>query len=247
MPITRVPVEEPSRASSPDVAILNAVYFKSRWVSPFDERQTKNESFQLSNSQHVEVPMMHQTGHYVSAARNGYRAIRLPYAIPALAMIIVLPNQIDGLGDTIRRFDDKEQAELLTSISASSTNEKLVALALPRFKLAFGTDLISTLREVGLKLAFDPDRADFSGITGRPPADVRLSIDQIIHRAIIDVAEERTEAAAATGIMIAQVMAAPTRAEEPEIFRVDHPFLFYVTDRATGAVLFSGCMVDPRD
>lgn len=229
----------------PDAAILNAVYFKSRWASPFDERQTKNEAFRLSSSQQVAVPMMHRTGFYATAARNGYRAIRLPYVIPALAMVIVLPDEIDGLGDVIRRFDENEQTELLASISAPSTRGKLVALTLPRFKSQFATDLVSAFRAAGMKLAFDPDRADFSGMTGRPLSEGRLAINQIAHRAMIDVTEASTEAAAVTAVGIAAAAAAGP-APEPEIFRVDHPFLFYVTDRATGAVLFSGCTDDPR-
>jgi serpin B len=96
-----------------------------------------------------------------------------------------------------------------------------------------------------MKLAFDPDRADFSDLTGRPLSEGRLAINQIAHRAMIDVTEERTEAAAVTAVGIATAAAAGP-APEPEIFRVDHPFLFYVTDRATGAVLFSGCTNDPR-
>jgi serpin B len=229
----------------PDMAILDAVYFKSKWASPFDERQTRNETFQLSSSQPVSVPMMHRTGDYATVARNGYRAVRLPYAIPALAMVIVLPNDIDGLGDLIRRFDDMEQTELLMTISAPSTKQKLVALTLPRFKSAFGTDLVPAFRAAGMKLAFDRDRADFSGMTGRPLSEARLAINRIAHRAMIDVTEERTEAAAATAVgMLAAAAAA--RPLEPEIFRVDHPFLFYLTDSATGAVLFSGYTFDPR-
>ena len=93
-----------------------------------------------------------------------------------------------------------------------------------------------------MPLPFDPNRADFSGITGRPLSEERLVISQIIHRAVIEVQEEGTEAAAATAIEMSRTSAPPN----PEPFRVDRPFLFYILDYATGAILFQGRIVDPR-
>jgi serpin B len=92
-------------------------------------------------------------------------------------------------------------------------------------------------------LPFDARRADFSGLTGRPPQQAPTAIDQIVHRAVIEVSEESTEAAAATAVGVMVTSAKPV---EPLQFRVDRPFLYYLVDDRTGAVLFQGRVVDPR-
>jgi len=96
-----------------------------------------------------------------------------------------------------------------------------------------------------MEKAFDPVAADFSGMTGRPAVQERLYISGIMHRAVIDVSEESTEAAAATAVVVARTAAVPVRMA-PEPFRVDHPFLFYVVDDTSGAILFEGRIADPR-
>jgi serpin B len=119
-----------------------------------------------------------------------------------------------------------------------------VDVAMPRFKTSFKAELVKLFQQAGMVRAFDREKADFSGVTGVPPSEVRLRISQILHRATIDVMEDGTEAAAATAVEFA-VVSAP-RPENPEVFRVDHPFLFYIFDDATGAILFQGRIVDPR-
>jgi serpin B len=122
---------------------------------------------------------------------------------------------------------------------------RLVNLTLPRFKSEYRADLKSVFQKAGLTLAFDESRSDFSGLTGRPRRLAPAAIDQIVHRAVIEVSEEATEAAAATAIGIRVTSIAPKRVE-PLQFRVDRPFLYYLVDEATGAVLFQGRVVDPR-
>jgi serpin B len=97
-----------------------------------------------------------------------------------------------------------------------------------------------------MALAFS-DQADFSGMTGRPASEGSLKIDAILHRAAMDVMEEGTEAAAATAVVMFPTAAPrPERPPEPEPFHIDHPFLFFIADRTTGAVLFAGRIIDPR-
>jgi serpin B len=224
--------------------LLDAVYFKSRWASPFDEKRTRNDAFSLSSAQQIQVPTMNRTGDYAVVARGDYRAIHLPYVVRALGMVIVLPNEVDGLAGVIRGMDAKEQSEVIASVRGSQ--KKLVALSLPRFKTEFKADLVPLYKKAGMKLAFDKDRADFSGITGKPVSEGRLAIGGILHRAMIEVSEESTEAAAATAVIMAPGGAAPQPGPQPEIFRVDRPFLFYLVDDASGAVLFTGVISDPR-
>jgi serpin B len=227
---------------SPDAiaVILNAAYFKAAWAMAFAKHATRSEAFNLSPGQQVEVPMMHNVAAYAVAARAGYRAIRLPYSIRAIGMVVVVPDAVDGLAAMSARLGAQELPELFGALRTASA--KSIDLALPRFKSEFRANLVPPLQQAGMRLAFDIRRADFSGITGRPAGELGLAIDQIVHRAMIDVHEEGTEAAAATAISIVRTSAALS----PEPFRVDRPFLYYIVDETTGAILFQGRVVDPR-
>lgn len=234
-----------AKADATSAVILSAVYFKSRWATPFDERRAQAEPFYISGTEQVMVSMMHQTGHYALVARQGYRAIRLPYVIQSLALVVVLPNEIDGLNDVMRGIDAKEQSALLAAYRSDPPLARAV-LTLPRFKIESDIDLVPQFRKAAMQLAFDGNRADFSGMTGSPPSSPRLVIGKIRHRATIEVAEESTEAAAVTAVeMRPGGAAAPPPGPPPEDFRVDHPFLFYLADNATGAVLFAGRVASP--
>src|SRR5262249_57178185 len=116
---------------------------------------------------------------------------------------------------------------------------KSLSLALRRFKVAYKADLLRPFQNAGMTLAFDSARADFSGMTG---GRARFAIGQVVHRAVIEVQEEGTEAAAAT----AAVMTLTSAPSNQGTFRVDRPFLYYMVDDATGAILFQGRVVDPR-
>ena len=224
--------------------LLNAVYFKARWASVFDKTLTKDEAFNLTRSQKAEVPLMNQTASFSLVSRGGYRAIRLNYEVPELGLVIVLPDDIEGASAVARRLGANELAELFAALRDGQA-KKPVALALPRFKAEYRADLVAPFRQAGMQKAFDARSADFSGMTGQPAAAGRLHIDQIVHRAVIEVAEENTEAAAATAVGV-RSMSVPVQMPAPVSFRVDHPFLFYLVDDTTGAILFQGRIADPR-
>jgi len=226
---------------SSTAVLINAIYFKAAWASTFRKEDTRADAFHLSSSAAVQVPTMHKRAYYSMVARPGYRAIRLPYVVNDLNMVVVLPDAVDGLADLAARLGTEEAAELFGALLRNGQT-RYVDLSLPRFKTAFKAELVTPLREAGMRLPFNPNRADFSGITGRPLSEERLVISQIVHRAVIEVQEEGTEAAAATAIEMSRTSAPPN----PEPFRVDRPFLFYIVDYATRAILFQGRIVDPR-
>jgi len=222
--------------------ILSAVYFKARWASVFNKAMTADDVFNLSDRRKISVPMMRQTNRFALAARPGYRATRLPYEVRSLGMMIVLPDEIDGLDAVERRLDADQWTRLVADLRSPDSLTP-VALALPRLKASFAADLAPLFRAQGMVRAFDPRQADFSGMTGRPPSEVPFAIGSIKHRAAIDVTEDGTEAAAATA---AEMVAGAYQTEAPQPFRVDRPFLLAIIDDGTGAVLFNGRIVDPR-
>lgn len=228
----------------PNVALLNAIYFKARWASTFSKHLTQDNLFNVSRTRKISVPMMENTSHFSVVTRQNYKAIRLPYDVNELGMVIVLPNKVDGVAWVSAQIDALELSKILAALRAAPT--KLVALSMPRFKTSFAADNLAVLfRQAGMTRAFDKQKADFSGITRQPASEVPFWIDEIRHRAVIEVMEDGTEAAAVTAIAL-RAASVPLRQPDPVRFQVDHPFLFYIVDNATGAVLFQGRITEPR-
>ena len=216
--------------------ILNAVYFKADWRVRFHRTATRDGDFNLTPATKTKVPMMHGSGHYPVLSRPGYRALRLPYSVDALSMVIVLPDDIDGATKLTRDLDTASLADLFKELR---DDQQVVELALPRFKTSFKASLKPLFAQLGMMQAFDDTRADFSGMS-----KIRLAIGDIEHRAVIDVAEEGTEAAAATAVAMRAF--ALRLVEKGVPFVVDRPFLFYIVDDGSGAILFEGRISDPR-
>jgi serpin B len=217
------------------LVLLDAVYFKASWQSMFTSRATQEALFHLSNGTTTNVPMMNTHGHFALVKMKDYRAIRLPYEGARVSMVVILPDS--GITGVMQRLNGEELQHLFVSLR--STPQQPVELSLPRFKANFEANLVQPFLKLGMRRAFDPQTADFSGITGKP----LLRIGQIEHRAVIDVTERGTEAAAVTTV---EAEATSSHAVQPEAFLVDRRFLFAVVDGETDAILFQGLIVDPR-
>jgi serpin B len=221
------------------LVLTNAIYFKGTWISPFDPEFTRDAPFFLGDGRQAPVPMMHATELAGYREGSNYHALRLNY-LGALALLLILPKARDGLTD------------LETSLSPAMITEcveagaQRVDIFLPRFEIKHGTtNLRDALEGLGIRLAFTPD-ADFSGANGRsPPDDEALFVSAVMHQAFIDVNEEGTEAAAATAEAARLLGLAPRHPPAIPVFRADHPFLFAVCERKSGAVVFLGRVVDP--
>jgi serpin B len=222
--------------------LLNAVYFKGQWSDAFAKEYTREADFNLTAALRVRVSMMRREGRLALVERTGYRAVRLPYTAETLGMVVLLPNEVDGVDRVANRLDGAELAALLAGLKGAPN--RLVALALPRFKASFEANLVPPLKKAGIRLAFS-NQADFGGMTAGVGVDRGLKIGAIKHRAVIEVNETGTEAAAATGVIMAPA-SAQLNPPQPIPFVVDRPFLFLVVDDSTGAILFQGRIADPR-
>ena len=212
------------------LTLVNAIYLKAPWQVPFDAELTKPAPFTRADGSTVDVPTMAGGLQQLRYAEgSGWKAVELPYAGGSLAMTIVVP---DDLVAFVQHLD----AMLFGQITGALA-EREVELWLPRFAIRAETDLARTLATLGMPLAFDPQLADFSGIT----AEERLYISAVVHQANISVDEKGTEAAAATAV----AMAATAMPADSVTLRVDRPFLFAVRDLPTGAILFLGQVTDP--
>jgi serpin B len=235
-----------------DTAVLvNAVYFKAPWAEAFKSTSTHDGRFFLSEESRssamegdgIDVKMMHAVRDFVIVQGVGYRAARLPYKPSTLGMIIVLPDTVEGLDyigaldAVLSVFDTAELGRLCAEFERGTPSE--FPLWLPRFRVRSEASLKPALQRAGMTLAFDWTRADFSGMTERPPSEIPVAISDVVHCALIEVSEEGTEAAGATLVSFHIGGAPPS-------FIVDRPFLFFIVDDATGAILFQGRIVDPR-
>ncbi|NLC70135.1 MAG: serpin family protein, partial [Desulfuromonadaceae bacterium] len=229
-------LEELSRDSV--CTILNAVYFKGSWQNRFPKEDTVDAPFQVSQQQQVRVPFMHRQRKAFSLLRKtDFRALSIPYEGEALDMVVLLPHAVDGLAALESRLTGENLAQWLDELDARSPEK--VELGLPKFRLETSYDLVPPLKNLGMKAPFSKEIADFSGM-GWPQG--KLWIGQVRHKAFVEVNEEGTEAAAATAVgMVTTVMV-----EQPAVFRADHPFLFLIRDRKSGALLFLGRVANPR-
>ncbi len=215
------------------LALANAIYLKAPWLTPFLKDNTTTGAFALLDGSSVSVPMMRNRDALRYGAGTGWRAVELPYVGDALAMTVIVP-------DDLVAFEASLDAALLDSIVASMQPTD-VDLTMPRFDTETRADLGPVLAAMGMPTAFDPDQADFSGIT----SEVALFIRLVIHQANITVDEAGTEAAAATVILMGDTSG--PGGSGPIELRVDRPFLFLIRDVPTGAVVFMGRVADPSD
>ena len=216
------------------LVLANAIYFKGKWGTPFDKKDTKPHAFYLIGGAERQVPMMRRRGQFEYQSGDGFRAVQLPYAGQRLCMEIFLPDAHSSLAALLARFN-----------APSDRNRMLMGFlehegtfAMPRFKIEFGARLNSALQNLGMKRAFHG--GDFTAM-----ADVPLEISEVKQKSYIDVDEGGTEAAAVTvGIMRETAVQRPMK---PFEMIVDRPFFFVIEDRLTRSVLFMGVVCAPSD
>ena len=207
------------------LVLTNAVYFKGKWDRPFAQSHTRPRLF-VGVSGSAYVPTMAQQGSFRYAREGSVQVLELTYG-GDLSMVVALP---DGPADlpAVERTLPRNYAGWLAALRPT-----LVDLWLPRWTSRSRLDLGAKLQAAGMRLAFS-QAADLSGISNAP-----LSIDKVLQEAFIEVNETGTEAAAATSVAV-RLHSRHGPAEEPKIFHADHPFLYLIRDRKTGAVLFLG-------
>lgn len=216
------------------LVITNAIFFLGKWQAPFKPENTSDQPFFLEQGGQMKTPLMQRTGRYQYAGDNLCQAVELPYRGEALSMLVLLPHPNVKLSQLEAQLDQQRLESLLKRM-----RPERVVLSLPRFKSASTLRLDGALSNIGLAKAFGV--ADFSGITGKPD----LVIGAVLHKARVEVEESGTKAAAASAVVM-MATAAPDP-ETPEVFRADHPFLYLIRDRSSGAILFLGRLNKPGE
>jgi len=211
--------------------LINAIYFKAQWKNEFDKKETKIEKFYLENGNQINVSMMHSSKMKLPFYQSSkFSMIDLPYSDSVYTMSILLPNINHGVDEIIND---------LNIVNWENIQDKMfnteIEVAIPKFKLEYKTSLKSILPNLGMKLAFIPGVADFSGINSFG----NLYIDDVIHQSFVEVDEAGTEAAAATVVIISNTSVGNE-------FYANRPFVFLIRDNKTKSILFIGKMMNPQ-
>ena len=226
----------PPNIITPDTRLIltNAVYFNAEWANPFNEKMTRKEPFYLLDGSEIPCDMMYQSYYFQYSQTAKYQILEIPYKGYDYSMIIILPKMNSGIDHLIEKID-------MTVLEKHDENKKgeEVQVNFPKFKMDTDYSLVDPLYKMGMQEAFST-QADFSGMTGGKD----LMISDIIHKAFIEVDEKKTEAAAATAVIM-KLTSMPSVPIMPIEFKADHPFIFMIRHNATKAIIFMGQIIEP--
>jgi serpin B len=225
----------PSGSVNPQTRLVltSAIYFYGKWQQPFISTRTQPAPFTLPGGKSTEAKFMNQTSHFGYAEVPGGQILEMAYAASGIAFDVVLPTETTGLPALEKSLTPEKLTAWLGSLASRN-----VQVSLPKFRTESEFSLNKVLPAMGMPTAFSA-KADFSGIDPKG----NLAISEVVHKAFVDVSEQGTEAAAATGVAIHATAMRTT--EQPVIFRADHPFLFLIRDTKSGSVLFMGRLMNP--
>ena len=222
--------------------ILNAIYFKGEWLQPFSKAVNREMYFYNNGNEStaVNTTFMSKLEKYfrhknLTIAGQEAQALEMTYDKDDLSMVILLPRQLDGLKQMMSSSDFKTDLQTFIGSINSQLERTEMNLFIPKFKIESDIALNDLLKSMGIVKAFTPGSADLSGING----ESNLFVSQAKHKAVVQVDEQGTEAAAVT-LFDAYPMSARWPYVPPTDFRADHPFLFLIRHRVTGLVLFMG-------
>ncbi len=211
--------------------LINAIYFDGNWTYQFDKEGTKDEIFYLPGGSTKECKMMNIEEEFKYFGDSILQAIDVPYGNGNYSMTVILPREGKDIDLLIAGLTQEKWDEWMNSFS-----EQTLTLFLPKIKLEYEikNTLKKALSDLGMDIAFDPYRANFTGMY--EPGEIY--IDRVIHKTFLKVDEEGTEAAAATVVAVGLTSVGLT-------MYVNRPFLFAIRENHSGTILFIGKIIDP--
>ncbi|XP_029446174.1 serpin B4-like [Rhinatrema bivittatum] len=227
-----------SIAKDTALVLVNAVYFRGQWEKEFKKENTTEAEFRLNKRESRTVQMMYQNGKFklASIPEMHMMILELPYCKKKFSMLVLLPNDIADNSTGLEEIENGLTYQKLSDLTRSALREAEVDVHIPRFKLEETYNLGSVLQEMGMKDVFT-NAADLSGISTKRG----LELSQMVHKAFVEVNEEGTEAAAATGVTIVPT-SLPVRVQ----FKADRPFLFFIIQKPSNIILFYGKFCSPE-
>ena len=218
---------------STELVLVNALYFKGKWLNKFRKAGTANQKFHVTTSKTVEMPMMRNQGQYSVTILEDLKAkaLPLPYTGESFHMVIILPDEKNGLDAVEQRLPKFDFAK-----GFEFSRPMVYQVSVPKFKIESTFELKETMESLGVQDIFVQGKADLSGISDNAN---NLHVSRIVQKAFVEANEEGSEAAGTTAVVVTK--------SRPQTFVCDHPFIFFIKDSKTGLILFMGRMVDPSE
>ena len=206
--------------------LINAIYFKGKWEIEFNERLTEKRIFINYQNEKKLINFMYSKDDYSYFENNEIQAISLKYQEDNLEALIILPKNEYDINKYIENFNQEKYNNIINGLLSQK-----VELFLPKFDIEFNTDLVGVFQEMGMKLAFEPNSADFSSMV-KPEKEANIYIGKIIHSTYIKIDEKGTKAAAVTAVVMTRGRArGHSNPEKTIIMNVNHPFLFIIRNK----------------
>ena len=210
--------------------LLNALYFKGIWVSEFDVKNTSKMDFTEGNGSKVKVDMMQQKANFNYAHDETVQLVELPYGNKAFSMLVLLPKENKGLVDVTMAL---QQTDYWINLKRKLSNKE-VDLFIPKFKTEYSKKLNDVLKNMGMKIAFEASKANFSRMS-----DKDAFISFVTQDTYIATDEVGTEAAAVTTVGVG-ITSMPVK--ESVIFKANRPFIYMIQEKSSGTILFMGAV-----
>jgi serpin B len=208
--------------------VLNALYFKADWQYPFPLESTRASTFKKADGTEIETPFMYQDIDQIRSFRDDQlSAVELPFADGTYSLLVILPAQDKTPDQLIAALS----VDRLSTLFKDDLKTGRILLDLPRFEIEYKISLIEALKSLGMDIAFDPQRADFSRIGQAPGGNLFLT--KVDHKTYLKIDEKGAEGAAVTSVGVGVTSVPPT-------FRFDRPFVFILRNNATGVFIFAG-------
>lgn len=215
--------------SDTNILLINAIYFKAKWLHQFSQGSTKTSQFSVNSDRTVDMQFMYDNDFFNYADLDDLNAkvLEMPYVNSNLSMLLILPNEIDGLDRLESQLADYDLNHIVSKVSRTK-----VDVFVPKFHIEFDVDLKEPLKKMGMPSMFSS--ANLSGLVN---SSVPQKVSEVRHRAYLDVNEAGSEAAATTFLKLVPMSLNFDQKE----FKANHPFVFVI--RCPEAVYFAGHVV----
>ncbi len=213
--------------------LINAIYFKGTWKYEFNKKSTQQDIFNDINGNQITCNMMAQKNKFLYYSNSDLQIIDLPYGNENFSMVVILPVWGKNVNEVIEQLDKNTWNNYLSNLKKEEGT-----IQLPKFKLENKYLLNKVLKQLGMEIAFDKGKADFT-IMNKSGG---IYIDEVLHKTFVQVDEEGTEAAAVTSVSFG----ATSIGGNGFLMRVDRPFVFIIKEKNSNSILFMGKVIKPE-
>ncbi|MEQ1747163.1 MAG: serpin family protein [Saprospiraceae bacterium] len=219
------------RISDYDVAFLiNALHFRADWATGFSPELTNQHDFTKSDGSKVQVDFVNADRQYTFSQTALFNLVDIPFRDSTYSISFIQPSPTNNAADWHLNITPQSWSDMY-----ENARYDRAMVFFPKLKLAYDNDIIQSLKSLGMTTAFSDRAADF---TRMGTASQTIFINQIKHKAVLEVDEKGAEGAAVTSIGFGITSVPPT-------FWFNRPFVLVLRHIPTNTMLFTGFVADP--